>query len=155
MKTGQEASQALIQGLGAQLRAALQAAGPESAMHICQQAAGLTTKAIGENFDGVSVRRTTLKPRNPGNAPDEIDKKVLNLLATADEIPNEHIEWTGETGRYYKPLIIQEVCLKCHGDSSTFSPGLKNKLKSLYPDDLATGYGLGELRGVIRVDVER
>lgn len=155
-EVGREVSQALLQGLGGQLKAALQAGGPESAMQACQQVAPLTTKAIGDNFDSVeSLLRTTLKPRNPGNAPDEIDRIVLGKLESMEELPSEHIEWSEETARYYKPLVIQEVCLNCHGEPSGFSPGLQEKLAVLYPDDQATGYGLGELRGVIRVDVIR
>lgn len=155
-EVGQLVSGALLQGLGGQLKAALQAGGPESAMQACQQVAALTTKAIGDNYDSVSsLRRTTLKPRNPGNAPDEIDRIVLGKLESMEELPSEHIEWSEETARYYKPLVIQEVCLKCHGEPAGFSPELQEKLVVLYPDDQATGYGLGELRGVIRVDVIR
>ena len=154
-EAGQLASQTLRENLGTQLKAALQAGGPASAMQACQQVAALTTKAIGDSFDGVTIRRTTMKPRNPGNAPDETDRKVLKMLAASTELPKSHIEWTGDTGRYYEPLVIQDICLNCHGNRSEFSEELLNKLTTLYPDDQATGYGLGELRGAIRVDVSR
>jgi len=155
LKVGQAASEALLQNLGGQLKAALQAGGPVAAMQACQQVAPLSTGAIGQNFEGVTLRRTTLKPRNPGNAPDEIDEKVLKMLAASSNRPAEHIEWTETTARYYKPMVIQEICLKCHGNSADFSPELRDKITALYPNDQATGYGLGELRGAIRVDVKR
>ena len=154
-ESGRAAADALMKSLGGQLKGALESGGPVSALQVCQKAAGPMTAAAGKSFAGVTIRRTTLKPRNPANAPDDLDRKVLALLAEADEMPAEHIEWTGDTGRYYKPLMIQEVCLKCHGDPAGFSPELADMLMSLYPEDRATGYALGEFRGVIRVDIER
>jgi hypothetical protein len=112
------------------------------------------TAAAGEQFEGVTIRRTTLKPRNPANAPDETDRGVLEKLAAMSP-PGATIEWQDEVARYYQPLIVQEVCLNCHGDPASFPAELTEKLADLYPDDQATGYALGDFRGVIRVDVER
>ncbi len=112
--------------------------------------------AIGKSREDIaSVRRTTLKPRNPGNAPDPADEKVLKMLESATSLPEEHIEWTEGIARYYKPLMIREVCLNCHGPKENFVPELTDALAKLYPGDQANGYKLGDLRGVIRVDVKR
>jgi len=154
-ETGRAAASALMKSLGGQLKGALESGGPVTALQVCQQAAGPMTTAAGESFEDATIRRTTLKPRNPANAPDELDRKVLEELAAAEELPAEHLEWTGGTGRFYKPLVIQEVCLKCHGDPAGFSPELADTLAKLYPEDQATGYALGDFRGVIRVDIER
>ena len=56
------------------------------------------------------------------------------------------------TAVFYKPIVTGEICLKCHGDPSTFPTALKEKLQTLYPDDLATGYKTGEIRGAFRVE---
>ena len=154
-ETGRAAAKALMESLGGQLKGALQSGGPVAALKICQQAAGPMTTAAGESFEGATIRRTTLKPRNPANAPDDLDRQVLEKLAAAEQMPTEHLEWTETAGRFYKPLAIQEVCLKCHGDPAGFAPDLAKTLKELYPNDQATGYALGDFRGVIRVDVQR
>ena len=153
-ETGASVASTLMKNLGGQLKAALQSGGPVSALHVCQQAAEPLTEASSADFEGVIVRRTTLRPRNPKNAPDEIDRAVLESLMSSEE-QDILIEWTAEGARYYQPLLIQEICLTCHGDPNTFPPDLAATLADLYPDDQATGYALGDLRGVIRVDIPR
>ena len=156
IETGHKVSRALMESLSTQLKAALQAGGPVSAMQACQQVAPLSTVAIRDQYDVIMVRRTALKVRNPGNAPDEIDRKVLQKYAGSKESQSEQVEWIDDgTARYYRPLFIQEVCLTCHGEPSEFPADLKNAIGMLYPEDAATGYGLGEFRGLIRVDVKR
>lgn len=152
---GERAAESLMTSLGGQLKAALEAGGPVDAMRICREAAGPLTSAADASFQEGSVRRTALRVRNPGNAPDELDRKILVKLAAADDPPPAQIEWTLEIARFYKPLVTQEICLNCHGDPETFSPELGGALADLYPDDRATGYRTGDLRGVIRVDIPR
>lgn len=152
---GEAASEALMKSLGGQLKAALQSGGPVQAIIVCQQAALPLTTAAGESFDGVTVRRTTLKPRNPANAPDDTDRRVLEAMARAEGVPEPVIEWEDDAARFYRPLMMQEVCLNCHGDPASFPTELTQALAERYPNDLATGYALGDFRGVIRVDVER
>ena len=50
-----------------------------------------------------------------------------------------------------KPTV-GEVCLKCHGEN--IDPAVKAKLGELYPNDKATGYKLGDLRGAFTVRQE-
>jgi len=53
------------------------------------------------------------------------------------------------TARYMQALPTQELCLNCHGTPDKVSADVQAKLKELYPDDKATGYGLKQLRGAI------
>jgi hypothetical protein len=39
------------------------------------------------------------------------------------------------------------TCLSCHGPVDTLDPELREALAQRFPDDEATGYQLGELRG--------
>jgi excinuclease UvrABC helicase subunit UvrB len=41
----------------------------------------------------------------------------------------------------------EKPCLACHG--KTLAPQVAARLKELYPDDRATGYAAGEIRGAI------
>ena len=47
--------------------------------------------------------------------------------------------------------IMINLCLKCHGAQATLSPAVKEKLSALYPQDKATGYSLGQIRGAMTI----
>jgi hypothetical protein len=55
----------------------------------------------------------------------------------------------GNEFRFMKAIPIEGVCLGCHGDA--IGPAIKSKLSELYPQDLATGYREGDLRGAFVV----
>ena len=50
---------------------------------------------------------------------------------------------------YYAPILFEKKCLMCHG---TVDRELTKKadsiIKSFYPNDLATGFSEGDLRGI-------
>ncbi len=149
---GEAAATALMERLGAQLKGALESGGPVAAITVCQQVALPLTAAAGSEFEGVTIKRTTLNPRNPANAPDETDRAVL-MEMSAQSPPQPAIRWEDGVAHYYRPLIVQEVCLKCHGDPATFPKELSAALAAAYPADEATGYALGDLRGAIRATI--
>ena len=106
--------------------------------------------------------RTSLKPRNANNAPDDWEKKVLNAFEKSkarskakNEVPKtleffEVVETDGhKKRRYMKAIGTGGVCLLCHG--TNISPDVKTKLKELYPDDTATGFKIGDLRGAFSI----
>ena len=57
---------------------------------------------------------------------------------------------TQDSIQYLKPIVTGKVCLACHG--SDVSGELKAKIKKLYPNDLATGFEEGSLRGAFLVE---
>lgn len=151
---GAAAAQSLSESLGGQLKAAMAGGGPVAAIGVCQQVALPLTQAAGNSIGGVTVRRVTLKPRNPANQPDASDAAVLEEMMGQPD-PTVAIRLVGETIRYYQPLPVSEICLKCHGDPTTFPKELVAILAEKYPLDAATGYSLGDLRGAIRVDIAK
>jgi hypothetical protein len=50
-----------------------------------------------------------------------------------------------------KALPTQELCLACHGTAAHLDKEAVVRLKELYPDDKATGYALGQVRGALTV----
>ncbi|MDD5250832.1 MAG: DUF3365 domain-containing protein [Rhodocyclaceae bacterium] len=131
--------------------------GPESAISVCRERAPLMAKAASEKT-GWAIRRVSLRPRNPKAAPDAWEKAVLedfDRRAAAGESPAllEKSEVVAEGGqrvfRYMKALPTQEVCLLCHGAPERLTPPVTAKLRELYPDDQATGYEVGQVRGAI------
>ena len=143
--------------LKAALVRAMKAGGAETAITICNVAAPEMAKKNTAS-SGWSLGRTALKLRSPKNAPDDWERTVL--LAFQDKIDQgadvktlEHYETTTKDGkpvfRYMKAIPTQGPCLTCHG--SNVSPSVKAKIAEFYPDDQATGFELGELRGAFTI----
>ena len=47
--------------------------------------------------------------------------------------------------RLMKAIPTAQVCTKCHGDK--LMPQVATSLSELYPEDKATGYRVGQIRG--------
>lgn len=158
-RIGSEVSLTLEQNLGKQLKAALEAGGPENALHICQQIAQPLTSKTSDTLSNASVTRTALRFRNEANAPNNQDRAVLSdwetLLANGTELPPATIINTApDQATYYKPILTKPICLKCHGDPSDFSPTLTETITNSYPKDTATNFAEGDLRGAFRVVID-
>ncbi|MDF1813784.1 MAG: DUF3365 domain-containing protein, partial [Verrucomicrobiales bacterium] len=152
-KLGSEAAASLMKQLSGQLKAAMSAGGPVAAVGVCKSVALPITKAAGDEMKGVEIGRTSLKTRNPQNQPDAVDRTVLEKWLT--ETPGEEIISIHENAvRYYKPVVVQAVCLQCHGGMDAMDEKLVQLLSQTYPGDQATGYKEGDLRGAIRVKID-
>ncbi|MDJ0513480.1 MAG: DUF3365 domain-containing protein [Methyloceanibacter sp.] len=144
-------------GLKDALVRAMKAGGPETAIAVCNVAAPeIAKRNMGSS--GWSLGRTALKLRNPANAPDDWERSVLlefqdKIDQGADVSALEYYETTTKDGepvfRYMKAIPTQGPCLTCHG--SNVSPSVKAKISELYPEDQATGFALGELRGAFTI----
>ena len=154
---GRPAAEKLMSILKQELTSAMRQGGPTHAVDFCSEQALPLTSRVGTSLDGLGLKRTTLKPRNPSNAPDSYELEVLDLFA-ARPLPSETAyvvqkleERGGTVYRYYQPLYTAGLCLVCHGE--TISSALQDVLSKRYPEDQATGYRQGDFRGVIRVEI--
>lgn len=156
------AAREAIKGLGGALKEKLQAAmkdgGPIAALSVCNTEAPKIERARSE-ASGMKVARTALKFRNPDNAPDDFEKRVMekfiaDIKGGADAMKLDHAEVVEADGkktfRYMKPIMTAgQPCLACHG--SELKPEVAAKIKELYPDDQATGFSAGDMRGAFTV----
>ena len=154
---GSSASQALMGTLVTQLTAAVQEGGVVHAVDFCSTSAIELTAGVAQE-QGLDVKRTSMKYRNPANAPDEDETEALkyyeSALAEAGELPGPWIQKASrEEYRFYRPLVVAPPCLTCHGSPAEINPAVQAILDERYPDDLATGYAVGDFRGVIRVAI--
>ena len=53
--------------------------------------------------------------------------------------------------RYAKAIAVQPQCLSCHGMAQDIPASLAQKIRIEYPQDQATGYSAGQLRGAVVV----
>lgn len=155
-----QAVKALGESLKGQLMSAIKAGGPVSAIAVCRTAApALGAKVSSEQ--GLTISRTALRVRNPKNAPDAWERKVLEDFITqaaagADPATLERGEEVTEEGvtgfRYMKAIpMAAEPCLACHG--SNLAPAVATEISKLYPEDQATGFKVGDVRGAFSVRV--
>jgi hypothetical protein len=154
---GSSASQALMSVLVKQLTAAMQDGGAANAVDFCSTSALELTAGVAE-AQGLDVKRTSMKYRNPANAPDEDETEALryyeSALAETGVLPGPWVQKAGrDEYRFYRPLTVAPPCLNCHGTPGEIDPAVQAVLDERYPEDLATGYTLGDFRGVIRVSV--
>jgi len=152
----QEAQQ-VVQQFGGQLKSVLQATmmsgGPVQAMQVCKTNAPQIAQTVGAE-QGWVVARTSAKVRNPNNQPDAWEAQVL--ADWADKIANGApvaglktsavVEQNGhQVFRYMQAIPTADLCLNCHG--SQLSAQVQETLQALYPQDQATGFAAGDLRG--------
>ncbi|MBQ0960822.1 DUF3365 domain-containing protein [Ideonella sp. 4Y11] len=131
--------------------------GAVQAIGACQiQAPEMARQASAAS--GWTVRRVSLRERNPKARPDAWEQAALedfDRRVAAGEVPMtlekaERVDVAGvPTLRYVRALAVGPVCVQCHGDTAQMDAGVKAKLAALYPHDRATGYAVGQIRGVI------
>lgn len=152
------ASREAVQKFSATLKEALQQAiqsgGPVNGIAVCHEKAGQIAADLGQK-QGMLIGRTSLKIRNPANAPDNWELAVLKQFEArkAQGEPADKLEFFAvidddqgqKTFRYMKAIPTAALCLNCHGE--TLSPEVDAKLKELYPNDQARGFKEGDLRG--------
>lgn len=153
-----EKSRLLVQSFGASLQAELKKSlaegGPSQAVAVCKDRAPQLASELSRQ-SGAKVSRTSLRYRNPANAPEPWQVKVLQGFenqkgahegASAQEY---FIEEDDGTTRYMSEIRTGAVCLACHGKS--LPAELVAKLEADYPHDRARNYDLGEIRGAFSI----
>ncbi len=139
-----------------QLKGALQSVGPEGAIAVCADIAPQIADSLSAS-SGWLVKRVSLRTRNASRAsPDPWEREVLETFESrlASGEPAEALyvgEQVGGHYRYMRAQLVEPVCLVCHG--TQLSAGVHQALEEYYPDDTATGYSLGQVRGAISLSL--
>ena len=127
--------------------------GYEAAAKFCSMNAYPLTDSLADKHK-VFLKRVSNNYRNPKNAPSDLENQVLQAyeysVEHGDDIgSNVQFIRPGDTILYNKPIRIpSEFCLNCHGSPSQISEDVNSILKKDYPQDKATGYKVGDLRGM-------
>jgi mono/diheme cytochrome c family protein len=139
-----------------ELVTALGQSGPTAAISVCQDKAPALAAAHSERT-GWTIRRTAPRLRNPDNAPDEWERQQIaafqqQLADGADPATLTTYEIVDGRARFARGIPTAPECVLCHG--SNLEPSLAAAIKATYPDDQATGFQVGELRGIFSVSAE-
>lgn len=159
LERARSAGRALGKELMTRLSREIREGGTLQALDVCAEVA--PEIAERHSTDRITVRRVSLKVRNPQDAPDDWERaQLLRLekLHRDDEIPTEigrlvESEGGGTSLRWLLPIEVSDLCLRCHGNPSSFEPELRAALAEHYPDDRAVGYERGDFRGAISVTI--
>jgi hypothetical protein len=157
---GDQVSGQLFGQLMSVLQEKITSDGAEAAIAYCRLDALPITKDVGQKFPEIkSLRRTALRNRNPSNKPDSTDRTVLEEWQEAwtpgtppkPVIRKVDLKDGSKEIRYYRPVPTMATCLACHGSPADLSTEVKAALRRDYPEDEATGFAEGDLRGAIVV----
>ncbi|MGK0443770.1 MAG: hypothetical protein ACJA1U_000698 [Bermanella sp.] len=154
-----QAARETIQGFAKDLKQVLvstmKADGPVAAIKVCNLSApAIATQHSQSPWD---ISRTSLKVRNANNTPDAWLKNVLlefeQRKQNGETVSSiEYSEQRTDGWYFVKAIPTGEPCLACHG--SNLKPAVQEKLSELYPNDQATGFSLGDIRGAFVVKKE-
>lgn len=153
-----EASRELSKRFAAQLKDELTRAmvggGPPDAVKVCAERAPLIAAELSRE-SGAKIGRTSLRFRNPANAPEAWQHQVLTDFdergSSAETAALEYFSARpapGVKARYMMAIVTKPMCLACHGEPQQ---PVKLYLDELYPHDRATGYEAGDIRGAFYV----
>lgn len=157
-------ARSLIKAFGSDLKSVLKGAmkteGPIKALEVCNIQAG----PIADKNSALSdwtIARTSLKVRNESNAPDEWESRVLEQFEkrkiSGEALKTMDYSEVVKDGdkllyRYMKPIPTAGLCLTCHG--ANISGDITHKVKSLYPNDQAVNFIVGDIRGAFTLKRE-
>lgn len=143
----------LAGALQTELKSAMKTGGPVAAIAVCNtRAMPITEKAAKDH--GIALSRVSLRNRNPANAPNDWQTAVLDDFERQKSAGKDiaTLAWSetvnvdgGREFRFMKAIPTGAVCLNCHGVS--LDPAVSRILSDLYPEDKATGFSEGDIRG--------
>lgn len=136
--------------LRSNLMAAISRGGPTNALEFCSAHALALTQP---EEAGAEVRRVSLKARNPENKPDAIEEAALKQYveqAKRAEALLPLVVTNRDQARFFSPIVLDNpLCLNCHGrPHEQVQSETLDLIKKLYPEDQATGFNLGDVRGM-------
>ena len=155
------AAQAFSGRLRGRLQAAMQTGGPTAAVEVCQAEAPAIADAVMAEH-GVRLGRVALpgRHRNAGQAAEgwqlatleAFQQAVLAGAPAAEQVSviREDLP-EGVALRVMRGIATEPGCLACHG--MQLAPQVREAIATHYPDDAATGFVVGDLRGGLWVEV--
>ncbi len=155
---GKEIAQATVKELGGNLMKHMKEGGPQQAIPFCNATANPLTEEMAKKYQ-VSIKRTSHKIRNDDNIPNETEETILKqyLEAISNSEKLKPIVSKDNAGKvhFYAPIKLEAKCLACHGTiGKEVTVKTDNILKALYPNDKATGFKAGDLRGIVDITFE-
>jgi len=151
-KKGNEITNLAQSVLLANVAQAMQTGGPVYAVEFCNHKASSIIDSLNR-ANNCEISRVSAKNRHPeNNLKTEADKNLWTIFEAG--LVTDTLIQENKKRVYYKLIkTAMPACLKCHGvTGSDIDSATSEKLQNLYPNDLATGYQLGDFRGLWKIE---
>jgi hypothetical protein len=131
-----------------ELKSELEVGGPSGAVAVCRDMAPMIAEHVADDH-GLAIGRTSHRLRNPDNLAPAWAESAVDDLADATRY------FSGPAGELgvLLPIKLGAPCLACHGPAESMDEGVRAALAQSYPDDRATDFAEGDLRGWFWVEV--
>ena len=156
---GMEITKEAFGTLSNNLQQAMSEGGVSYALKFCNVEAIPLTDSLSEQT-GTDIRRASHLPRNPLNEADSLEmESIREYLAKIKN--NEALEpltyRSGNAFIYHAPIRINNgLCLNCHGQpGSDITDDNLALINKLYSEDRATGFEMGDLRGIWSIRIPK
>ena len=122
--------------------------GPAKSINVCKTRAPEIAAQINKDTS-VRIGRTSFKLRNESNLAPEWAKNFVN-----DEIEKPiEVALPNDKLGVLLPIRLKATCTLCHGNDNQVTPEVKAAIVSNYPNDAATGFAEGDIRGYFWIEV--
>lgn len=161
MAEGKKVAGQAFQLLSGQLMGAMAKGGPIHAIDFCSTRALALTSAVGSS-NRVELQRVTHAPRNPANVANPLEVDLIarfqaELLGGTNPpmvLPAPVLRTNASGARvFYAPIVLSNpLCLQCHGvPGREIAQATAAAIGERYPQDRATGFRVGDVRGLWKV----
>jgi len=160
-KETRKQAQMLVEELQSKLKGRLsttiKSKGVTEGIIVCSTEASAMTEDLSEQH-GIVIKRVSHKLRNKANKLSVIDTPGISYFQMLEskgilsdaEFFEQHVTVGNQNyAHYMSPILTKPACLMCHGE--TIAEPIATTLSTLYPDDQATGFKEGQLRGAFSV----
>lgn len=132
----------LASELMGELMAALDSGGPAAGIEVCQSKAPEVAAQVAAEYD-LEIGRTSFALRNASNTPPAWAQGLVT------ERVGEPVFLAGPEGQLgaLLPIRLKAECQMCHGPAETLADDVRAAIAEYYPEDDATGFNAGDLRG--------
>ncbi|HTO17192.1 MAG TPA: DUF3365 domain-containing protein [Edaphocola sp.] len=157
LKMGDDIANQTQTMLMANVANAIKSKGVAGAVDFCNEKAIPLTDSFSEKYH-VFIQRLSDKNRNEQNAiQTELDQSIweeMSQLLKDTALAAKHIVKSTDEGTYYYKAIniAMPTCLSCHGSKKyDISAETLKAIAAKYPNDKATGYKMGDFRGMWKI----
>ena len=111
-----------------------------------------TLPAISDKFsssvlDDVVIRTVSDRPRNIKNTANDFEMEMIHYFRENPQAKDKFIQ-KDDMYYYTKPLMIEPICLSCHGKRENAIPAIRDRYENAYD------YKLGEIRGLLNIQIK-
>lgn len=100
---------------------------------------------------GYEFKVPKFQPRNSANEPDVLEARALKAMKAGGLVEYYEIDEVRNAVRYFRPVVLTEVCLLCHGDPKT-SQAVWGNDRGLDPTGVRLeNWKVGEIHGAFEV----